>query len=117
MWNVEYFETERGDCPVAEFIDSLDAKSQAKVARALDLLEEFGTNLGTPYTKHIEKQLWELRVRHGTNRYRVIYFLAAERTFVLLHGFTKKTDALSRGDIETAQRRRTEYLSHKRHNS
>jgi hypothetical protein len=53
VWNVEYFETDRGDCPVAEFIDSLDAKSQAKVARALDLLEEFGTNLGTPYTKHI----------------------------------------------------------------
>jgi len=55
---------------VAEFIESLDAKSRAKVARILDLLEEFGTDLGMPYVKYLEKQLWELRVQHGRSRYR-----------------------------------------------
>ena len=43
--------------PVAELIESLDAKSRAKVARTLDLLEEFGTDLGMPYVKYLEKQL------------------------------------------------------------
>jgi len=96
---------------VEEFIDSLDAKSKARVARTLDLLEEFGIQLGMPYARHIEKQLWELRIRQARNRYRIIYFIATARTFVLLHGFTKKTGAVTRADIETAARRRHDYLS------
>jgi hypothetical protein len=57
-WEIEYFETERGRCPVQEFIDSLDARSKAKIARTLDLLEEFGVRLGMPYAKHVEGDLW-----------------------------------------------------------
>ena len=97
-----------------EFIDSLDAKSRAGVVRTLDLLEEFGIDLGMPYARHIEKQLWELRIRHGRNRYRIIYFIAAGQTFILLHGFTKKTGPVPRKDIEIAETRRDDYLSSRR---
>ena len=100
--------------PVAEFIDSLDAKSQARIARTLDLLEEFGINLGMPYARHLERRLWELRVRHGMNRYRIIYFLHAGQTLILLHGFAKKTGAVPRGDMEIAEKRRDDYLSKRR---
>jgi phage-related protein len=114
MWNIEYYQSESGKVPVAEFIDSLDAKSRAKIARILDLLEEFGIDLGMPYARHLEKQLWELRVRQARNRYRIIYFLAIGETFVLLHGFTKKTGAVPRADIEMAEYRRNDYLSRRR---
>lgn len=114
MWTIEYYESESGRCPVEEFIDSLDAKSRAGVARTLDLLEEFGIDLGTPYAKHLEKQLRELRIRHGRNRYRIIYFLATGQTFILLHGFTKKTGPVPRANIETSERRRDDYLSRRR---
>jgi hypothetical protein len=46
-WEIEYFETGKGRCPVQEFIDSLDTRSKAKIARTLDLLEEFGIKPGT----------------------------------------------------------------------
>lgn len=111
MWDIEYFQSETGRLPVAEFIDSLDAKSRARVARTLDLLEQFGINLGMPYAKHLEKQLWELRIRHGRNRYRIIYFLAASQTFVLLHGFAKKSGPVPRVDMAIAESRRDSYLS------
>ncbi len=114
MWSIEYFRSSSGNCPVEEFIDSLDGRSRAKVARTLDLLEEFGVGLGMPYAKPLENRLWELRVREGRNRYRVIYFLATGRTFVLLHGFSKKTSAVSRKEIEIAERRREEYQSGRR---
>ena len=110
MWSIEYYQFRSGRCPVEEFIDSLDAKSRARIARTLDLLEEFGTSLGMPYARHLEKQLWELRIRQGRSRYRIIYFLATVRTFVLLHAFTKKTAAVSRKEIEVAEQRREEYL-------
>jgi hypothetical protein len=48
-WEIEYFETGKGRCPVQEFIDTLDTRSKAKIARTLDLLEEFGIKLGMPY--------------------------------------------------------------------
>ncbi|OGO32592.1 MAG: hypothetical protein A2Z29_04300, partial [Chloroflexi bacterium RBG_16_56_11] len=100
--------------PVEEFIDSLDAKSRARIARTLDLLEEFGVSLGMPYARHLEKQFWELRVRHGKNRYRIIYFLYTEHTFVLLHGLNKKTGPVPRADIKTAESRLDDYLSRRR---
>lgn len=111
MWRIEYYQSQSGKCPVEDFIDSLDAKSRARIARTFDLLEEFGTDLGMPYAKHLEKQLWELRIRQARSRYRIIYFLAIGKTFVLLHAFSKKTSAVSRKDIEVADHRREEYLS------
>jgi phage-related protein len=111
VWNIEYYQSESGKVPVAEFIDSLDAKSRARIARTLDLLEEFGVDLGMPYSRHLEKELCELRIRQARNRYRIIYFLDTGETFVLLHGFTKKTGPVPRGEIKIAQRRREDYLS------
>lgn len=114
MWSIEYYEQASGKRPVEDFLDSLDTKSQARIARTLDLLQEFGIKLGMPYTKHLEKQLWELRARHVRNRYRIIYFLYTGQTFILLHGFTKKTGAVPRADMEIAESRRNDYLSKRR---
>ena len=114
MWSIEYYQSVAGRYPVKDFIDSLDARGNAGIARTLDLLEEFGTELGMPYARHIKKQLWELRIREGRNRYRIIYFLAAGQGFVLLHGFSKKTGPIPRSDIETAERRLNDYLSRRR---
>ena len=114
MWNIEYYESTSGRRPVEEFIDSLDAKSRARIVRTLDLLEEFGISLGMSYARHLEKQLWELRIRHGRNRYRIIYFLHTGQTFILLHGFTKKTGPVPRADMEIAESRRDDYLLRRR---
>ena len=113
-WTIEYYQSGNGKYPVEEFIDSLEKKSQARIARTLDLLEEFGIGLGMPYARYLEKQLWELRVRLGRNRYRIIYFLPTGKTFIMLHGFSKKTDAAPRADLEIANNRREDYLSRRR---
>jgi len=55
MWNVEYYDSTTGMRPVEEFIDSLDSKSQARIIRTLDLLEEFGINFSMPYARYLEK--------------------------------------------------------------
>ena len=114
MFNVEYYEVSEGDYPVKEFIDSLDIKAKAKMARTIDLLAEFGIDLGMPYAEHVEGKLWELRTRLSTNRYRIIYFLDANKTFILLHGFTKKTKKVSKFDLEIARNRMSVYVSRRR---
>jgi len=59
----------------------------------------------------MEGDLWELRARAGTDQYRIIYFLFTGGTFVLLHGFVKKTDRIPQRDLETARVRRRDFLS------
>ena len=114
MWEIEYFETANGRRPVQEFVDSLDAGSKAKIARTLDLLEEFGVKLGMPYAKHVEGDLWELRTRVGSNQYRIIYFLYTGGAFILLHGFMKKSGPIPQQDLRAARARRAEFLTRRR---
>jgi hypothetical protein len=42
-------------------------------------------------------------MRLSTNRYRIIYFLDTGKTFILLHGFVKKTEKMSKFDLEIAR--------------
>ena len=114
MWEVQYYETGRGECPVQEFIDCLGNRAKAKIARTIDLLEKFGIHLGTPYVKHVEGKLWELRIRVGTNQYRIIYFLLTGKVFVLLHGFAKKSGRVPKRDLKIARVRQDDFLSRRR---
>jgi len=114
VWEIDHYEAADGRFPVKEFIDALNVKEKAKVARTIDLLEEFGINLGMPFAEHIEGKLWQLRVRLASNRYRLIYFLDTGKAFILLHGFVKKTQRISTIDLEIAKKRLKDHLSRRR---
>jgi phage-related protein len=106
-WNIILYEKSNRDCPVLTFIQSLPAKHRAKLKREIDLLEEFGINLAYPHTKKVQgdqyKGLWELRVKFASDIARVFYFLHLHDTFVLLHGFTKKSDDTPIRELERAK--------------
>lgn len=76
---------------VEEFIDGLDVKMRAKVFGRLELLEEYGSQIGMPFSRHLEDGIFELRLAQGGNTVRILYFFAVGRTIVLTHGFVKKT--------------------------
>lgn len=47
-WELVYYETASGTCPVRDYLDALPAAQAERVVRKLDLLERFGTKLGPP---------------------------------------------------------------------
>ena len=112
-WKVIFYETEAGESPVWDFIFGLPAKDQAKVVRALDLLEEFGLDLRAPYVRSVtgRRKLWELRVKG----YRILYFAFTGRRMVMLHAFAKKTRKTPRREITMAEKRMDDFL--RRHES
>jgi phage-related protein len=114
VWEIEYYETADGHIPVKEFIEALNVKERAKVAWTIDLLEEFGINLGMPYAEHIEGELWELRARLSHNRYRIIYFLNTGKVFIMLHGFVKKTQKISKNELDMAKNNLRGYIHQRR---
>ncbi len=45
MYKIEFYESDSGDKPVEDFLDSLDVKMNAKMIRLMELLEEKGNEL------------------------------------------------------------------------
>lgn len=113
-WDIEFYEPRNGGNPVLEFIQSMPPRHQAKIYREIDLLEEFGVDLEYPHTANIRGEryrgLWELRIRFGSDASRIFYFLPAGRTFVLLHGFVKKTNETPTRELEIAKRRMDDFI-------
>ena len=110
MWEIEYYETESGKCPVADFLLDLPIKQRVKAIRQIDLLGEKGTQLKEPHVKHIDGQLWELRIKFAKDIQRIFYFLAGDSKFVLLHGFIKKTKVTPPKEIKRAHKYREDHL-------
>lgn len=109
-WTVILYESRGGQKPVEDFVNSLQSSAKAKLIRQVELLEEFGVNLGMPNAKPIGGGLYELRVR-GKQEARIIYIFVRGRKIYFLHGFVKKTQKVSRKDLELAYARKKELES------
>ena len=108
-FEVIFYEKENGDCPVEEFIDSLDVKMRAKMIGLLELLEEKGNQLREPYSKPIDDGIFEIRCKVGNNITRVLCFFYYERKIILTNGFIKKTQKTPPEEIKLAKERRADF--------
>lgn len=102
-WEVIFFETQRGEKIVKEFIKSLDNKIISKISSEIDLLKQYGPFLGMPYSKKLTQDLYELRIR-GKQEVRIIYGFIS-KSVILLHAFIKKTQKTPLKEIDIASKR------------
>lgn len=115
MYNIEFYEDERGFSEVKEFIKELRDKSHSskdarinfnKVVAYIDILAEMGTRIGEPVTKHLDGEIWELRPLSN----RILFAFYKDDTFILLHHFIKKSQKTPRSEIEKAKREYEDYI-------
>ena len=118
MYKIEFYEKQRRESEVWDFLETLRVKSKtSKDARIqynqilfyIDLLAKNGTNLTVNITKHLEEDIWELRP--GNNR--VFYFYYDESQYVLLHHFRKKSQKTPKREITRAKAERDDYIRQK----
>ena len=110
-FQVEYYETENGNCPVESFILAQNNKMQAKIFKNLELLECRGNELREPFSKHLEDGIFEIRTKVGTDISRVLYFFVIGQKIILTNGFIKKTQKTQKSEIELAKKYRNDYLN------
>ncbi len=109
-WKIDYYKTSSGREPVQELIDNLPEKTRTRVYNTLELLAEFGPILRMPHAKKVTgTPLWELRIL-GEASIRFFY-VAKRKSFLLLHGFTKRKQKTPRKEIKIALERLKEYKS------
>ena len=95
---------------MAEFLDSLDSKMNAKLIGLMELLEEKGTELREPYSAPLEDGIFELRCKLGSNITRALYFFYVGKRIVVTNGFIKKTQKTPPGEIKLAKDRRKDWI-------
>jgi hypothetical protein len=88
---------------VDEWIDSLDADTQATVAFYIDLLAERGVLLTEPHTRQLDGKLRELRFHLHPDDVRITYWIAPGRRIILLTVFRKQR-MRERAEVKRAKR-------------
>lgn len=110
-WNIIYYETETGECPVQKFIDSRKEENQAKIFSMLSLLEEKGPTLPRPYADLLTDGIHEIRVKLSGDQIRILYFFCYKNYIVLTHSFTKSTDKVPKPEIKKALKYKADFLN------
>jgi phage-related protein len=101
-----------GNEPVKDFILAQPDGAIAEILHVFKLLREFNINLGMPYVKKIDKSgLRELRVKHGSDLYRIFFFAYIDNKFVLLHAIQKKGAKTPESDKKLAISRMEDFKS------
>ena len=111
MWNILLYNTPNGSYPVAEFIEKLSPKLQAKALQDIELLKEYGNTLPMPYSRAMGNGLFELRISQSGNNARIFYFFQIGNHIVLTNGFIKKTQQTPIKELEKALKYKQEYES------
>ena len=107
-WTIEFYKTENDKSPVEEWLESIPELALAKIVRNMQLLREFNLTLKEPYIKPLGDKLYEIRAKDPHGIYRVIYFAYTDKRFMMLHGFTKKTQKTPPKELKLAKKRMEE---------
>ncbi len=101
---------EDGQGPFWEWFERLPHKVQDKCTIWLEELEKRGHELRRPYADYLRDGIYELRIRHLTVNYRILYFFSGKQMVVLSHGITKQQGEVPQRDIGLAVKRRRLFL-------
>jgi phage-related protein len=67
-----------------------DKKAFSNCLAKLRLLKVFGHELRRPAVDYLQDGIYELRAKHVTVQYRLLYFFHGRNVAVVAHGLTKK---------------------------
>jgi phage-related protein len=103
MYEIVFFEDNKGNCQVDDFLERLPISNRAKIEKWMEKLGEEGPDLPRPYADTVRGKIRELRIQFGSNNYRFLYFFFG-KTIIITHGFLKKTREVPPGEINKAEK-------------
>ena len=96
------------------FYNARSKKVQAKIDWTIDLIRTVRM-IPEKFLKHLEgtNGLFEIRVKVGTDIFRILCFFDEGQLVILLNGFVKKTQKTPRQEIERAEQLKKDYYADK----
>jgi phage-related protein len=94
---------------VAAELESLPEDMRARFARVVELIEGHGLEkLREPLVKHLDKELWEIRVSGCNGVSRAIYVTASGMRVIVVRVFVKKSQKTPPREMRLARQRARE---------
>jgi phage-related protein len=114
MRKIKFYRLETGKCPVEEFFESLTIKQFEIISFVLDLIEQIDI-VPRKYFKKLKgtDNIWEVRIQHGNNIFRILGFFDGKNLVILNHAFTKKSQKIPKKEIAVAEKRKRNYFKQK----
>lgn len=112
-YRIAAYATERGECPLRVFLDSLEGNLLKDGARMFALLEHAareGPPRDTSLVRKLARGIFEFR----KGRIRIAWFTDEDRLVICSHGFIKKSRETPKSDIGMAVRIRDRFIADKR---
>lgn len=91
-----------------DFLDLQTKKVRDKYLWTIQLIEEIEVVPST-YLKHLEDGIYEVRIKQGSNIYRVMSFFDEDKLVLTVNGFRKKSQKTPKSEIIKAKKIRIEY--------
>ena len=107
-YEILFYETADGYCPVDDYLDELSIKVRAKIEKWMEQLEIYGPDLPRPYADSLRDKIRELRIKFSGSQYRLLYFFSNKK-IVMTHGILKKTEQVPEEEIDKAVRMMKDY--------
>jgi len=109
-----FYETETGKIPVKDFLDSLSITVVKKIFWTFRLIKD-NDIVPKTYFKKLENSdgIWEIRIKYGSDIYRIFSFWDKNNLIVLTHGLIKKTQKTPQKDINQALSYKKDYFRRK----
>ena len=80
----------------------------ANLLHILEIIEEFGSNAGKPYTASMGQGLFEIRARGKEGIGRSLFCTLKGKEIIILNSFIKKTQKTPKKEIDIARKRMKE---------
>ncbi len=114
MFDLIFFRDKDGNSDVLDYLCELRDESFRnkdcrvnlnKITAYMDMLQEYGTFIGTPFVKYIEDDIWELSPLSN----RIFFAFINNATYIVLSCYIKKSKKTPKREIKKARDRLEEY--------
>ena len=105
-----FYSKKNGQCPVRDFILSMQLKDKAKVLACLKSIEDLGFASPRVEFRQIDGRLWEIKIKTFSAGFRIFYVKICGNVVVLLHCYKKQTQKAPAKEILIAEKRMLEVI-------
>ncbi|QFR68086.1 type II toxin-antitoxin system RelE/ParE family toxin [Furfurilactobacillus rossiae] len=97
------------------FLDTLNSRDRMEILSKITQIESIGlqVSISKKWVKKIGQNLYEIRIRTKFNSQRALYFHLTKSQYIIVSGFTKKTQKTPRREIKRAKSIRNSYTKGK----
>ena len=109
-FRILFYKDNRNNNPIEEFLIEQAKSNRILVAKTRQGINKLRNKAyhKEPLSKHVESDLWELRIKSGNDILRIFYTFKKEQIIILLHIFVKKKQKTPIRELEIARKRLNE---------